>query len=137
MSYSGDPSNSPKDAVRFLIGDDTTPEVFTDTEILFMLEQEGNFWLASATLCERAQASKSGGALISKRVGGLSESYSEAATWYATQASYYRRRGTVHAVPTFTEEAQIFSFRQFDIPGFPNPPLRKRGSVPAVNEELE
>lgn len=56
-SYSGDPSASHKDAVRFAIGD-TEPKqmVLTDAEILYALQAEGSVAMASITCAESAMA---------------------------------------------------------------------------------
>lgn len=51
MPYSGDPSTSNADQVRFYAGDtDTTEELLTDSEIEFALVQEGAA-IPAAALC--------------------------------------------------------------------------------------
>lgn len=52
-SYSGDPSSSTLDAVRFEIGDtDTTDQLMQDAEINFIYAAEGNIKAAAARCCK-------------------------------------------------------------------------------------
>lgn len=57
-SYSGDPTSSPKDEIRFLIGDTTESDpVLLDGEILYVLdEHNGNVSRAVIAACEAAVA---------------------------------------------------------------------------------
>lgn len=48
MPYSGNPGDSPKDEVRFLIGDTGTVELLTDDEITWLLEQSGGIVVRAA-----------------------------------------------------------------------------------------
>lgn len=85
FSYSGDPSSSSLDAVRFLIGD-TTQEIalFDDREILYQISQIPNLKLAGAELLEvkarefARQADISVGD-ISKSLSSVSENLFKAA----------------------------------------------------------
>ncbi len=71
-SYSGDPSDSDKDAVRFLLQDtDCTNNIFEDEEIAFILGEEANIYTAAACLLDTA-INKASGSLQSKKVGDLS-----------------------------------------------------------------
>lgn len=56
-TYSGDPSSSPRDAVRFQIGD-TVPgdQIFTDAEIEHLVAQEGSINEASIAAARAAAA---------------------------------------------------------------------------------
>jgi hypothetical protein len=126
-SYSNNPESSDKDAVRFLI-QDTGPSSFdiTDEEIVWLLGQEGNVYLAAATLCDKLTTIKSSGGLASKSVGGLSESYSQGSiAFYQSQAKVYRARGSLRSVPAAEELTQRFSMRQFDAPGVRSPRVRE------------
>jgi len=79
-SYSGDPSTSDLDAVRFLIRDtDCTKNIFENEEITFTLGEEANIYTAAACLLEAA-INKSTGTLSSKKVGDLALSFSVAET---------------------------------------------------------
>ena len=75
FSYSGDPTTSDLDAVRFLIQDTTTPNEFLQNEeINFLLAQEVNFYMAAAaaamTISGRTHNTKS------KKVGDLTLTFS-------------------------------------------------------------
>lgn len=48
-TYSGNPSDSDKDAVRFLVGDkDSTDQQISDEEITFLMTQKSNVYAAAA-----------------------------------------------------------------------------------------
>jgi len=52
-TYSGDPTASNKDAVRFEIGDtDTNDQLLTDEEIVYALSVESRIYGAAARCCE-------------------------------------------------------------------------------------
>lgn len=52
MTYSGDPANSKKDNVRFVLGDtDTSFALLTDEEINFALMQKEDNVMAAAIIC--------------------------------------------------------------------------------------
>lgn len=75
-TYSGDPSSTNRDAVRFLIGDtDNTAQLLTDEEIAFLLTQEGSSTSAAARACRSLAARFA--YLIDQSVGDLSISYSQ------------------------------------------------------------
>lgn len=79
-SYSGDPSTSDLDAVRFLIRDtDCTKNIFQNEEITFTLSEEANIYTAAACLLDAA-INKSTGTLTSKKVGDLTLSFGLAET---------------------------------------------------------
>jgi len=79
-TYSGDPANSTKDAVRFLIGDtDTTDQLLNDAEVNFCIVQAGESIYQSAHDCCYSIASKFSRMATSKTVGDLSLSYSDRA----------------------------------------------------------
>ena len=91
-SYSGDPSSSPKDEVRFLVGDvlSTKPQL-QDGEINFAISQYSNIYLAAAE-CSRWIAGQ-----YSRKVdlvtGTLKTNYSEAAKAYTLRATELEARG--------------------------------------------
>lgn len=75
-TYSGDPSSTNRDAVRFLIGDtDNTSQLVTDEEIAYMLTQEGSTSSAAARVC-RSLAAKYA-RFMDQSVGDLNISYSQ------------------------------------------------------------
>lgn len=77
-TYTGDPSVSDRDKVRFLIGDtDTTDQLVSDEEIAWQLGVVGdNVYQAAHDLCV-ALAAKFARLATSKSVGGLSLSYAD------------------------------------------------------------
>lgn len=78
-SYSGDPSDSDKDTVRFLIGDtDTDDQLLSDEEITFTLTEAGSVYQAAHD-CAYAIASSFARAASSKSVGDMSISYTDRA----------------------------------------------------------
>ena len=136
-SYSGDPSSTPKDAVRFLIGD-TGPSTFdfTDEEIAFALDTQANLWMAAALFADKLTTIKSSGGLSSKSVGSLSESYSQGSIqFYKDQAERFRMMGRGHQVPWCEEISQKFSFRQFDAPGAASPRIKDPNKWPTWQSE--
>lgn len=56
-TYTGDPSDSEKDAVRFLIGDTvSTDPLITDEEIAWLLTERGGVYPAAIQACETIAA---------------------------------------------------------------------------------
>jgi hypothetical protein len=76
-TYSGDPSASNRDAVRFSTGDtDTDNQIFSDEEIAYALAQSGDSVLDASILLVRAGLAKYARS-VDKSVGDLSKSYSQ------------------------------------------------------------
>lgn len=74
-SYSGNPSNSTGDAVRFLVGDtDTTDQLISNEEIAYFVAEFNNA-RRSASEAARAIAAKYA-RLMSRSIGGLSADFS-------------------------------------------------------------
>jgi hypothetical protein len=97
FSYSGDPSASDLDAVRFLIQDTTTPgEFLQDEEITWLLTQEVNIYTSAAAgallLAGRSHNVKT------KKVGDLSITFGSE-MWTAL-AEWLRGRGYGYRIPT-------------------------------------
>ena len=56
-TYSGDPSKTDRDHVRFMIGDtDSTDKLLYDKEIEFLISQAGNVYSAAVEGCKRIAA---------------------------------------------------------------------------------
>jgi len=93
-SYSGDPSTSPKDEVRCLIGDTTEDDpLLQDEEIAYLLDQRGGFALAAAvSACEGIVAKLSREADLSS--GATSISASQRRAHYASLLTQLQRRAT-------------------------------------------
>lgn len=93
-SYSGDPSTSPKDEVRFLIGDTSEDDpLLQDEEIAYLLDQCGGSALAAAVAaCEGIVAKLSREADL--RSGATSISASQRHAHYAALLTDLRRRAS-------------------------------------------
>lgn len=75
-TYSGDPSSSNRDAVRFAIGDtDSTDEQLSDAEIAYLLAEHGNVYAAAQEAVRNLLAKFA--RLVDKSVGDLKISYSQ------------------------------------------------------------
>lgn len=73
-TYSGDPSNSQRDAVRFLIGDtDTDDQLLNDDEVTYFITTHGTTNRA-ASEAARAVAAKFA-RLMNRSIGGLSADF--------------------------------------------------------------
>lgn len=95
-SYSGDPSSSDRDAVRFLCGDtDTTNQLLTDEEIDWILTEESNVYLAAAQACGSIASTFASKA--DKSVGDLRISYESIQKQYADRSAKLQSRGAVRS----------------------------------------
>jgi hypothetical protein len=99
-SYSGNPANSARDAVRNYIGDvvEATPQLM-DPEIDYILVQYPNVLLAAAMCCRtlgNRYATK-----VNKRVGDLSINYSDIAKGYMDRADELERQGNMIGVTVY------------------------------------
>lgn len=89
-TFSGDPSASDKDGVRFLIRDvDSNDQLFSDQEIDYALTLKGSQMSAAALLCDMAATS---GALTDKQVGDLRISGSQRASQYRALGEQLRKQ---------------------------------------------
>lgn len=119
-SYSGDPSTRPVDKVRFLIGDkDMSNAVFTDSEIEFMLtEQGGNAYYAGADLAATQAGSYS--SLADKTVGPLSIRYGAQSDRWSALSKNLRGRGSRMSggkvISTATPREPMFRIGMNDFP---------------------
>ena len=117
MTYSGNPSPSDRDTVRFLIGDTTVPEFLTDEEIDWCLIEEVNIYLAGALCCESIAARLA--QEIDKSVGDISVQLSQKYAHYVERGKWLRYRaskkhpGAVYYTNP-PEEEHYFSYGQFD-----------------------
>lgn len=92
-SYSGDPSDSTLDAVRFLCGDtDTTDQLLNNEEVSFLILGQPSEFNAAADACE-AIASKFA-RKIDRNAIGLSAALSQKVRHYEGRAERLRRMAT-------------------------------------------
>lgn len=88
--YSGDPSESDKDTVRFLLSDTSAPWNFSDEEINWSLEEYGSPYSAAAELA--VVMSGKFADKMDKTVGPLSIDYGSMAERWRTLANSIRKR---------------------------------------------
>ncbi len=99
-SYTGNPADSDKDAVRFWCGDtDSTDELVQDEEIAYVLTLQPEVKLAAADVCDAIAAELSRQA--DKRVGDVQESMSQRAIAFEALATKLRNRAASLASPKF------------------------------------
>lgn len=100
FSYAGDPSATPVDAVRFMVGD-TNPDrpLLDDREIAYAIAQNPNQSIAAATLAEHLFGRFSSQADVS--VGPVSKSFSKIAEMYKSKAEQLRCNAAMFATPSF------------------------------------
>ena len=100
FSYTGSPSTSANDRVRFLIQDVTDPGLLSDEEIAWMMTEEGgDAYRTSAALClvlARRFATQPG----SRSIGDVSISYSDLTDRYTKLAASLTARSARTSVPT-------------------------------------
>lgn len=115
-TYSGDPRETPKDRVRFLLGDTSAPWTFTDEEILYVIETQGNVYAGAAelaTIKATEYADKK-----DKTVGPLSISYGESSDRWLAVAKNLRGRSArssgAKAITTQVDRAPYFSLGGHD-----------------------
>ena len=117
-TYSGNPSASDKDEVRFLIGDvDTDNALFTDEEIDWLISEEGSPLAAAARACEILATRFAREA--DTAVGDLRVDLSKLSEQYAARAKALRRRLLVGtAKPQVRSEREaMFRVDQFTFNG--------------------
>jgi hypothetical protein len=104
FTYSGDPSASSRDAVRFLLGDTTESNAqLSDAEIEWLLTKNTNVFFAAALAADKIGAkytvsSGGGSGVKTKTVGALSISYEtakEKAEEYRKMSSQLRVQGAL------------------------------------------
>lgn len=99
-TYTGDPTNQTRDAVRFLIGDtDNTAWKTTDEEIAFALAEEPNIYFAAA-MCAKTIGARFA-TLVDKSVGDLKISYGQRQSQYRDLARDLERRGAARVGSIF------------------------------------
>lgn len=98
-TYSGDPSSSPMDAVRFWIQDTASPWLASNQEITYVLVNYPNPILAAAQMC-RSIATKFANA-VNKRVGDLSINYSDKSKAYLAMAEQFDLQGVMSGLTPY------------------------------------
>jgi hypothetical protein len=100
FTYAGDPANSPRDAVRFLVGD-TNPlrPLLDDREVDYAIAQNPNQNLAAALLAEHLFGRFASQSDIS--VGPVSKAFSKAAELMKAKSEQLRADACRNARPSF------------------------------------
>jgi len=100
FSYAGDPSASPRDAVRFLVGD-TNPlrPLLDDREVDYAISENPNQSLAAALLAEHLFGRFAAQADIT--VGPVSKSFSKVAELFKQKADQLKDDAYRGAIPSF------------------------------------
>jgi hypothetical protein len=89
-SYSGNPDDSPKDAVRFYCGDtDRRDQLVQNEEILFLLSKQPNVVIAAADACDVIATGFA--RFVDSRVGDIQESASKRMDQYKKRADDLRK----------------------------------------------
>ena len=99
-TYSGDPSSSDLDAVRFIIGDtDTNDQLLTNAEINYMITYHGTLLRAcsESALAIAAKFAR----LMSRSIGGLSADFSVKYQQYMDLADDLHHRDILRPVRPF------------------------------------
>lgn len=97
-SYSGDPSSSPKDQQRYLIGDtDSRKPILQDEEINYEISTmpQAHPYTIAARLCEQVAVTFSN--IVDKKTDSVSVFDSQRSAQYQSRAAYYR--GKIPAQP--------------------------------------
>lgn len=94
-TYSGDPSTSEKDHLRFLLSDTKEPWLFTDEEIQWAYDEHKNIWQAAEELAMKQAASYTD--RKDKTVGPLSIKYGQIADRWFDLAEKLRKRSSRNA----------------------------------------
>ena len=120
-TYSGDPASSPRDEVRFLIGDtDASAPLLSDAEVDYALAQYPDPYGAAISCVRSLMAQAAKQAESTRKVGDLSLSVkggSRQTQWEALlaqlQAEQFRRNG---GVGVMAAAASQFTLGQMDNP---------------------
>ena len=100
-SYSGNPSSSGKDQVRFLVGDTKKcDQLLTDEEIEFLISQEGSVMKAAAMAAQSIAASFS--RLSDETVGAVSVSLSQRSKQYFELAKKLEVRSSLEGLAPYS-----------------------------------
>lgn len=98
-SYSGDPSSTPKDQLRFTIGDTIESDpLLTDEEILACVAQESTELGAAARCCEAIALKYA--RLCNTKLGPQDKSYAQKYEHYSREARRLRKRACATNAPT-------------------------------------
>lgn len=93
-TYSGDPSSTDRDEVRFLVGDtDTNNQLVTDEEIAYAITTEGSNLSAASRVAQTIAAQFA--RRTDEEVGDLKKWYSQRYAQYMSLSKSLGKRGTI------------------------------------------
>lgn len=96
--YSGDPSASDKDSVRWLVGDtDVANQLVSDEEILWALTKFSNLYSAAALVCDQLASERSEGGR--RKIGDLEVEAGRSGKAFESKAKKFRRLAALSATP--------------------------------------
>ncbi len=97
-TYSGNPASSPRDALRFQIGDkNQEDQLLQDEELDFILDGASNLFDAAATACEAISASFA--REVSKNIGKTKVQAESKFRAYKQLEREFRRKAATRATP--------------------------------------
>ena len=112
-SYSTDPSTSPKDEVRFLLGDTNQNDpLISDEEINYLIGKWSDPYICAAMGAEALSAKYA--SLIDRSVGSLSISYSQRSQQFADLAKRLRQQARSTAASSGGAGPQVFGIAWAD-----------------------
>lgn len=108
FTYSGDPSTSMKDYLRFMLGDtiEQSP-ILQDAELQYIIDTSAN-GTQSLARAFRAAATTLGARLVKRSLGPQSEDATARHKYYVRQASYYENMSKYTGTPPLpTYQAEL------------------------------
>lgn len=100
MPYTGNPANSAADELRFKLGDITSPHLFSDAEISYLLASAQDS-VPAAAVAGADQLTARFASLCDKTVGDLSIKYSQRAKQYSELARKLRQDLSITSAAPF------------------------------------
>lgn len=99
-TYGADPSRSPEDALRFLVGDTIQERpLLDDNEVLYLTGRNTNLNIAAAEACEALWSRFC--AISDYTVGSVSKKYSDMAAKFKERAADFRKDASRNALVSF------------------------------------
>lgn len=98
FTWTGDPSASTLETIRWLIGDTVEASAkFQDAEINYAYDSEGSIYGAAALCCEQLSTRYSDA--VSRSLGPLRVDLSDKASKYLSMAKEFRKKAAMYATP--------------------------------------
>lgn len=114
FNYSGDPSSSPTDYLRFILGD-TSPEspILQDAELEFIIAETATKTLTQRlALAFRAASNVLGSKLVKRSLGPQSEDATKRHEYYVSLANKYEALGAYAGTPPLPAYATDIVFEK-------------------------